>query len=104
MQQADATHRWSDADDVAALYVYRFGLQGLARSQSALAQALGISAGSFGMRIQNVSFLATGSGLPNYAKRTERIYAQHNATPETKLRAIVVAAIQRRRSASRRKQ
>jgi hypothetical protein len=103
MQQANPTHRWSDADDVAALYGYRFGYQGLARSRSALAQALGIGADSFGMRIRNISFIDTGTGLSKYAKQTKRIYDQHRATPEPGLRAVVLAAIQRRRSVSSKK-
>jgi hypothetical protein len=98
MKKASTNHRWSEADDVAALYVYRFGYQGLARSRSAVAQALGLGPDSFGKRIRNIKYLDSGSGLSNYAKQTKRIYEQHNATREPELRAIVLAAIQRRRS------
>jgi hypothetical protein len=91
------THNWTEVDDAAALYVYRFGHNKIAHSLSALAEALGIPPGSFRMRIQNFQFIATGSGLSKYAKQSARIYDRYRAATEPKLRAEVLSGIARRR-------
>jgi hypothetical protein len=93
------THDWTETDDAAALYVYRFGHQGVARSKSALADGLGISLGSFRMRIQNFQAIDNGGGLGNYAKQSARIYEYYKNATEPELRGVVLSAIADARAA-----
>jgi len=94
----DTKHRWSETDDIAALYVYRFGYRGIARSRNTLANLLGLPAGSFGMRIKNFEAIDNGGGLSNYARQSAGVYDRHKLTTEPELRAILLAAINKRRS------
>lgn len=84
-----ATHRWTETDDIAALYVYRFGAERLGMSVADLARSLGIKVGSFRMRVKNFQALDGKVGLENWADQSERVFERcRNASEET-LRRLV---------------
>jgi hypothetical protein len=82
-------HRWTEADDVAALYVYRFGLERLGMSTTDLARSRGIKAGSFRMRVQNFQALDGKGGLENWARKSERVFERYRNVSEETLRRLV---------------
>lgn len=91
-------HRWTETGDLGAFYVYRFGHQALGRTRGAVARALDLDPGSVRMRIQNFQAIDGSGGLGHFAKQSVRIYERHRTASEPELRALVLAAMQRRRS------
>lgn len=91
-------HRWTETDDLGAFYVYRFGHQALGRTRGAVTRALGLDPGSFRMRIQNFQAIDGSGGLAHFGKQSVRIYERYRTATEPELRALVLAAIERRRS------
>ena len=87
------THHWTESDDAAALYIHKFGHQGIAMPPSALAESLGISPGSFRMRVQNFQAIDAGGGLSNFAKQSARVYELYKNATEQDLRRVVLSAI-----------
>jgi hypothetical protein len=68
-------HKWSVDDDKAALRAY---LDKLSKKEAdTIAERLGISPSSFWMRVRNFNFLDTGSGLPNYADQSRRVWEDY---------------------------
>jgi hypothetical protein len=58
-------HHWTESDDCAALYLYRFG-RGLPQSAfTKAARARGMSESSLRMRVGNFKAIETGTGLGN---------------------------------------
>jgi hypothetical protein len=88
-------HKWTETDDVAAFYVYRFGHERIARSKPEIAETLGIRPASFEMRIQNFKAIDGGGGLSNYAQQSIRVYKRYGSATEQELRAIVLSAIEK---------
>lgn len=82
-------HRWSERDDIAALYAYRFGTERLGMSTTDLARLLGIKPGSFRMRIKNFQALDGKGGLSNWADQSERIFERYRDASETTLHSLV---------------
>src|SRR5829696_7241739 len=80
-------------NDIVAFYVYKFGNGRIARSKSALAEALGIAAGSFQMRVLNFKAIDGSGGLGHYARQSLEVYKQYQSAAESELRAIVLSAI-----------
>jgi len=87
-------HNWTETDDLAALYVYRFGHHRIAGSLSGLAESLDIGAGSFRMRIQNFKAIHTDGGLSNNAQQSARVYQRYRETTEPQLRTILLSAFE----------
>ncbi|HJQ35814.1 MAG TPA: hypothetical protein VKB93_01615 [Thermoanaerobaculia bacterium] len=82
-------HRWTEADDIAALYVYRFGPERLGMSTTELARSRGIKAGSFRMRVKNFQALDGRGGLKNWADQSAQVYDRfRNASEETLQRLV----------------
>ena len=82
-------HRWTEADDIAALYVYRFGTERIGMSATGLARSRGIKAGSFRMRVKNFQALDGKGGLQNWAHQSERIFERYRSVSEETLRRLV---------------
>lgn len=81
-------HRWSEGDDLVALFVFRFGTAGLPYSVEKIAKRRGIDVGSFRMRVANFKAAAGQGGLSNYSKQTEQIYRRFGRMPIDELRPI----------------
>ena len=82
-------HQWTESDDLAALYVYKFGVGNLPYSQEEIAVRRGIKPGSFAMRIQNFQALDGKGGLDNFARQSKDIYERYQHLSEADLRRIV---------------
>lgn len=83
-----ANHHWSEADDIAALYVYRFGVARLGTSTTDLARSRGIKPGSFRMRVKNFQALDGKGGLENWADQSERVFHRYANVDEETLRRL----------------
>jgi len=70
-------HSWNKSDDVVALYLYRFGDDGLPLSIDEIGERLGMGAGALRMRLSNVTFVDGGNGLCHPAHQTRQVYAEH---------------------------
>jgi hypothetical protein len=83
------THRWTEADDLAALYVYLFGTEKLHTTVTDLARSLDIKPGSFRMRVKNFQALDGKGGLENWADQSEQVFHRYRDVNEEKLRRFV---------------
>lgn len=72
-----ANHRWTEADDLAALYVYRFGADTLGMTITDLARSRDIKPGSFRMRVKNFQALDGKGGLENWADQSEQVFRRY---------------------------
>lgn len=81
-------HRWSEEDDLAALYVFRFGTTGLPYSIETIAKRRGIEPGSFKMRVGNFRAIAGQGGLSNYARQSADVFQRHGRRAISELRAL----------------
>lgn len=76
------------SDDIAALYVCRFGVERLPYTVSEIATRKGIKVGSFKMRVQNFHALGGKGGLTHYARQSKEIYERLKTMPEAELRKL----------------
>jgi hypothetical protein len=84
-----ANHRWTEADDIAALYIYRFGVEPLGTSIVDLARSHGIKPGSFRMRVKNFQAIDGRGGLENWADQSERVFQRYGRLEEAALRSLL---------------
>jgi hypothetical protein len=80
-------------DDLAALYVHKYGHRAIARSLEELADSRGIKPGSFRMRVGNFKALDGRGGLGNAAKQSEAVYQQYGNLSEPELRALAFPSL-----------
>ncbi len=92
-----SNHKWTETDDIAAFYVYRFGHERIARSKAELAKTLGIRLASFEMRIKNFQAIDGGGGLSNYAHQSAQVYKRYQSASESEPRAVVLSAIEKQK-------
>ena len=78
-------HHWTELDDLAAIYVFRFKVEDLPYSLEEVADKLGIGHASFKMRLRNYHALAGDGGLSNFASQTKSVYERHCTTPQEEL-------------------
>ena len=88
-------HRWTEGDDLVALYLYRFG-EGRVGTIRALGERLGMGEGSMRMRVGNFRALAGQGGLGNAARQSEEVWERCGDVPETELRRLVLAYLEGR--------
>ena len=84
-----ARHKWTEEDDIVALYLFRFGDDSLSLPLDDIGAMLGMGAGSLLMRIGNFRAIDGGGGLSNYARQSKEIFEKHKATPKGDLRITV---------------
>lgn len=81
-------HRWSEGDDLAAFFVFRYGTTALPYSIETIAEHRGIGTDSFRMRVRNFKAAAGEGGLKNYSRQTADIYRRFGRAPMEELRRI----------------
>jgi hypothetical protein len=81
-------HQWTEGDEIAALYLYKFGDRPGGPVVDDVAGVRGMSPDSLGKRIRNFRYLDTGAGLGHYAKQTAAIYREYSKLPEVELRTL----------------
>ncbi len=79
-------HEWSEADDLVAFYLYKFGTERLPFGMPAIAERRGIKLGSMKMRISNFKAYAGTGGLGNIARQSVQIFERYKGTSEPELR------------------
>lgn len=77
-------HKWKTTDDIAALYLYKYGSDS---EIEIVSKKLGIKLDSLKMRIQNFRYLDKNKGLRKYSKQTELIYLSKNVLNKNELKA-----------------
>jgi hypothetical protein len=93
MSKTGLRHRWTETDDIVALYLHRFGLDRLDATRESIATHLGMTPAALNMRVANFRALANEGGLGNFADQSRRVHDRHHATPEPDLRRLVVRAL-----------
>jgi hypothetical protein len=86
-------HKWTELDDMAALYVYKFGDSTL--TSAFLCNKLQLKRSSFVMRVQNFQAIDAQGGLSNYAEQSLTIYNRCKSLTESELRARILDTIDR---------
>ncbi len=89
-------HHCLESDDVAALYVYRYGVQDLPYTIERIADNLGIGCDSFKMRLRNFSAIEGRGGLKNYAQQSRIIYELHLNTQQPQLRDLAFPELKKK--------
>ncbi|HEV2964409.1 MAG TPA: hypothetical protein VG649_21455 [Candidatus Angelobacter sp.] len=84
-----AQHRWTERDDLVAVYIYKHGAANLGMSVEEIAQKLGMSTASMKMRVQNVKSADVGAGLNHIAEQTRSVLSHFDGWSEAKLRAKI---------------
>jgi hypothetical protein len=79
-------HHWTESDDLAALYVYKFGVENLPYSQDEIALRKGIKPGSFRMRIENFRAIDGEGGLDHFSKLSMGVYERYRNLSVAELR------------------
>lgn len=88
-------HDWSEADDLIAFYLYRFGTERLPFDMPTIAERRGIKLGSMKMRISNFKACAGTGGLGNIAQQSVQVFEQYRDTPEPALRNLAFPELAR---------
>ena len=79
-------HDWSEADDLIAFYLYRFGTEQLPFDMPTIAERRGIKPGSMKMRISNFKAYAGAGSLGNIARQSVQTFERYKDTLEPELR------------------
>ena len=79
-------HEWSEADDLIAFYLYKFGTEQLPFDMPTIAERRGIKLGSMKMLIGNFKAYAGAGSLGNSARQSVQAFEQYRDTPEPELR------------------
>jgi len=92
-----ARHRWTDGDDLVALYLSRHGNHFLRIMQPGVATLLGMPEGSLVMRQSNFAYLDGRNGLDHAAKQSREVHRRYGAMTEVELRPLVCKVLRAKR-------
>jgi hypothetical protein len=81
-------HRWTEQDDIVALYFYKFGDQQRTSSLNIVGERRGMGAGSLRMRVGNFRAIAGGGRLDHAALQSRAVYQQYANLSEPALRKL----------------
>lgn len=82
-------HRWTQAEDIVAFYLSRFGDRKLQSRGVSIAATLGLKESSLAMRISNFRYIDKGSGLRHAALQSRQILESYRTVSEPSLRRTV---------------
>jgi hypothetical protein len=88
-----ARHRWTENDDLVALYLSRHGTRFLPLMEAGIAKLLGMPEASMAMRQGNFAYLDGRGGLAHVAKQSRRIHQQYEKAMESALRRLVLRVL-----------
>lgn len=86
-------HAWTESDDLAALYLYKYGEPRRRPTVEDVAHARGMSPASLLMRIDNFRAIDGGAGLRNWSRQSEAVCQRYGKLSEGELRALAVESI-----------
>ena len=81
-------------EDIIALYLYRFGEDGLPIRKTQLAELIGVNRDSLEMRLSNFQALDIGKGLTHVAKQEQQVYERFRNTSKEGLLTQALNALQ----------
>lgn len=87
-------HRWTEPDDIVALYLSRHGTRFLIMMEGGIAKRLGMPEGSLGMRQQNFHHLDGRPGLKNAAELSRRVHKRYGKMTELEMRPLVLKLLE----------
>ena len=70
-------HDWTEQDDIAVLYLYKFGSLDRTAGINTVSKKRGMSVDSLRMRIGNFRSIDTGSGLDHYAQQSQSVHQRY---------------------------
>ena len=88
MEHPNTRHRWTEQDDIVALYFYKFGDLGLTSSLATVGERRGMGGGSLRMRVGNFRAIAGGGRLDHAALQSRVIYEKYGHLSEPDLRKL----------------
>ena len=88
MESPKTRHRWTEQDDIVALYFYKFGDLSLTSSLSRVGERRGMGAGSLRMRVGNFRAIAGGGYLDHAARQSQEVYRRYGNLSEPELRLL----------------
>ncbi|HKG60822.1 MAG TPA: hypothetical protein VKB05_13765 [Pyrinomonadaceae bacterium] len=88
MERRANRHRWTEKDDIVALYFYKFGDLGRTSSLAIVGEGRGMGAGSLRMRVANFRAIAGGGRLDHAALQSRAIYRRYANLSESELRKL----------------
>jgi hypothetical protein len=91
-------HKWTEGDDLVALYLWRHGTRFLPLMEGGIAKLLGMPEGSLARGRANFAHLDGKGGLDHVAKQSRRIHQRHKRATEVELRPLVLQVISRTRA------
>jgi len=80
-------HRWTEQDDITALYLYRYSPTDVPTIENA-ARMCGVTSDSMRMRIANFRALDSKSGLDHIAQQSIAVYQRYRGSSQSELRAL----------------
>ena len=86
-------HAWTESDDLAALYLYKYGDSRRRPTVEGVARAQGMSRASLLKRIANFRAIDGGAGLRNWSRQSEAVYRAYGKLSEAELRALAVESM-----------
>ncbi len=85
-RRINLAHKWTEKDDMKALYIYLFGIRDLPFNEHQIAMMIDTTDSSLRMRVENFRNIDTGLGLANFALQSKSIYDRYHKLLETELR------------------
>jgi hypothetical protein len=79
-------HSWTREEDIAALYLQKFGLEYLRASLNDVAISLNLPIGTLKMRMANFKAIMGLGGLSQYSKQSKRVFEEYKNYSEELLR------------------
>jgi hypothetical protein len=86
-------HRWTEGDDLVALYLSRHGYRFLPLMQAGVAKLLGMPEGSLVMRQSNFAYLDGRDGLDHAAEQSREVRQRYGKMTEPELRPLVLKVL-----------
>jgi hypothetical protein len=81
-------HRWTEQDDIAALYFYKFGDLRRSSSIDIVGEHRGMGGGSLRMRVANFRAIDAGGSLDHAAQQSRSVYQRYANLSEPELRKL----------------
>jgi hypothetical protein len=88
MERSTNRHRWTEQDDIVALYFCKFGDLGRTSSLAVVGERRGMGAGSLRMRVGNFQAIAGGGRLDHAASQSRTVFQRYGNLSEPELRKL----------------
>jgi hypothetical protein len=93
-------HRWTEGDDIVALYLSRHGCRFLPLMEAGIAKLLGMPQSSLTMRQGNFGYLDGRRGLAHVAEQSREIHQRYGKMTEPELRPLALKVLEAKKGAA----